>query len=78
MTEDFQILPSAPFSKLPAVLADLGESAQRVFLEFFTAQIRNANTRQAYLRNVCRFLDWVESRGATLPEIKAMHVALYI
>lgn len=78
MTENFPIQPSEPFSQLPSVLADLGEPAQQVFLEFFTAQFRNANTRQAYLRNVCRFLDWVESRSATLPEMKAMHIALYI
>ncbi|MFQ5641954.1 MAG: tyrosine-type recombinase/integrase [bacterium] len=78
MIQNLPIQQSEISLHLPPALVDLGESAQRAFLEFFTAQIRNKNTRQAYLRNVCRFLDWIESRGATLPDIQAMHIALYI
>jgi hypothetical protein len=32
---------------LPAVIADAGEKAVKRFIEFFTATIRNGNTRQA-------------------------------
>ncbi len=36
--------------RLPAIIDDAGENAQRKFVEFFVARIRNKNTRSAYLR----------------------------
>jgi hypothetical protein len=33
---------------------------------FFTANIRNANTRRAYVRACARFLAWCDSRGLAL------------
>jgi len=33
---------------IPAIVADLGDNAVKRFLEFFTANIRNRNTRAAY------------------------------
>jgi hypothetical protein len=33
---------------VPATIADAGDHAARWFLEFFAANIRNKNTRQAY------------------------------
>jgi len=35
---------------LPAAIAAQGERAGRRFIEFFTANIRNRNTRMAYAR----------------------------
>jgi hypothetical protein len=43
---------------LPTVIADAGERAGKRFIEFFTATIRNANTRRAYARAVSDFLAW--------------------
>ena len=37
---------------LPALIAQAGERAGRRFVEFFTANIRNTNTRTAYARAV--------------------------
>ncbi len=37
-----------------------GECTSRRFIEFFTATIRNRNTRAAYARAVKQFLDWCE------------------
>jgi len=37
---------------VPAVIAAAGEKASRRFLEFFTAEIRNRNTRLAYTRGM--------------------------
>ncbi len=37
---------------VPAVIADAGEKAGKRFVEFLTATIRNANTRQAYARAI--------------------------
>ena len=47
--------------------------------EFFTAQIRNPNTRRAYARAATEFFDWLETRGVTqLAAIESVHVATYI
>lgn len=49
------------------------------FLEFFTANIRNPNTRKAYARAAGDFLSWCQARGVTaLPAIQPMHVASWI
>lgn len=64
----------------PAVYAFLpGDDERRRFLEFFTAQIRNPNTRKAYARAAGDFLSWCAERGiAALPVIQPMHVAAWI
>jgi hypothetical protein len=42
---------SAPASRpAPAVIRAQGERASRRFIEFFTANLRNRNTRAAYAR----------------------------
>ena len=43
---------------VPAVIVGAGAAAEKRFVEFFTAQIRNPNTRGAYFRACVRFLDW--------------------
>jgi integrase/recombinase XerD len=65
--------------RLPAIIAAAGEQARWRFLEFFTANIRNKNTRTAYLRAVLPFLAWCEARGVSdLRDIKPFLVAAYI
>ena len=63
---------------VPAVIAAAGEKASRRFLEFFTAEIRNRNTRLAYARAVSPFLDWCEDRSRELDQIDPVMVAAYI
>ena len=64
---------------LPALVASGGKSASRRFLEFFVAQIRNKNTRQAYWRACTRFLDWCEAHGLRdLDQVEPLIVATYI
>ena len=46
--------------------ADLGDEAAWRYVEFFTANIRNPNTRRAYVRACNRFFGWCEDRGLTL------------
>jgi hypothetical protein len=41
---------------VPALVADLGDEAAWRYVEFFTANIRNPNTRRAYLRACNQFL----------------------
>ena len=63
---------------VPVVIAEVGSDATRSFLSFFVDQIRNKNTRDAYLRAVRRFFDWCELRGLTLERIQSFHVSAYI
>jgi hypothetical protein len=48
---------------LPALITAAGERTSWRFVEFFTATIRNPNTREAYARTVGRFLAWCDERG---------------
>lgn len=70
---------SSPGPALPPIVAASGAQAQRHFLEFFAATIRNPHTRRAYARGVVDFLDWCAARGVTtLPQIQPLHVAAWI
>jgi site-specific recombinase XerD len=64
---------------IPAPIAAAGENARRRFIEFFTANIRNRNTRAAYLRAVSGFFRWCEEAGiAELAALEPVHVAAWI
>lgn len=64
---------------VPVLLAASGEHAVRRFVEFFTATIRNPNTRAAYARAVGCFLDWCDSRGIRrLSQIEPVVVAAWV
>ncbi len=63
---------------VPRLVDDAGGEAVQRVLEFFTAEIRNKNTREAYARAVRQFFDWAEMRGLTLETIEPMHVAAYV
>ncbi|MBY3517216.1 tyrosine-type recombinase/integrase [Rhizobium laguerreae] len=70
---------SAPSAALPALVHPSDERTRMRFLEFFTANIRNPNTRKAYARSAADFLHWCEARGVSaLPQIQPMHVAAWI
>ena len=72
------IAPSATMV-VPAMVADLGEAAALRFIDFFTANIRNPNTRAAYAVAVRSFFRWIETRGAReLGAIRTHHVSAYI
>ena len=43
----------------PRTIADVGDEAARRFVEFFTANIENPNTRPAYAQAVAQFLRWL-------------------
>jgi integrase/recombinase XerD len=68
----------AGIEALPAIVRAQGERASRRFIEFFTASIRNRNTRMAYARAVKQFLDWCDEHRLELHEIEAVTVAAYI
>lgn len=62
----------------PAVILQAGPDASRRFVEFFTANIRNANTRKAYARAVGQFLEWCDARNFALGDLRPFHVAAYV
>jgi hypothetical protein len=47
-------------AKLPAVFLPDEKAAER-FFGFFTAHIRNRNTRRAYYKAASRFADWLRA-----------------
>jgi site-specific recombinase XerD len=64
---------------VPALVVQAGGDAQKRFIEFFAAQIRNLNTREAYIRAVVDFFDWAEEMEiGGLLDIEPVHVAAWV
>ena len=64
---------------LPPILAQAGAEAWRHFLEYFTAHIRNPNTRAAYGRAVISFFWWCEAKDrSSLQELRPVDIAAYV
>jgi integrase len=61
----------------PALFAP-DEPAARRFWEFFAANIRNPNTRRAYLAAAERFAAWCHVRGLDLAGLQPIAIAAYI
>jgi site-specific recombinase XerD len=62
----------------PALFLPNEKAAER-FFDFFTANIRNKNTRRAYYKAAGRFSQWCKGRGLhDLAAVKPLHVAAYI
>lgn len=83
---DTALSPLAPVDSIPAritagatpaLFADTPQVEKR-FWEFFTATIRNPNTRLAYLTACFRFADWCEHHGQRLNTVEPMLVAAYV
>ena len=81
--EDALIIAGDPVgSSIPARIArgmtpalfGVSKQAQRRFWEFFTAHIRNPNTRHAYLVAVWRFAGWCGHHGIPLARVEPMVV----
>ena len=69
---------SSIFNRLPALFRDMPESGRR-FWEFFTVNIRNANTHRAYFKAVQGFAVWCEEKGlGDLAGVTPMYVAAYV
>src|SRR5580704_2851247 len=72
-------LSRAGLEYLPAAIGRAGEAAAWRFIEFFTATIRNKNTRAAYAEAVGQFFVWCEKhRVRTFPQISPIVIASYI
>jgi len=69
-------LPAAEL--IPTLIAAAGEQAAWRYVDFFTANIRNPNTRRAYARACHKFFAWCEERGLSLATIRPYDVSSYI
>src|SRR5713101_5166689 len=68
----------AGIETLPAAIAAAGAHTSERFIEFFTANIRNRNTRMAYAFAVRQFFNWCEQRSLALDAIRPTTVAAYV
>jgi integrase/recombinase XerD len=75
---DIVIRAGARCVTLPALIANAGEHASRRFLEFFTANIRNANTRAAYAEAVGQFMTWCEKNQIALVDLEPVAISAYV
>ena len=71
-------LLTIPSEQMPTLIRNAGKNAERRFLEFFTAHIRNPGTRQVYGHAVGRFCQWCERHGVSLEQVTPFVVAGYI
>lgn len=62
----------------PKLISDAGERAQYHFLEFFSSQIRNTNTREAYMRAIHQFCNWCSGTGLALHQVSPISSSAYI
>lgn len=69
--------PGGASMVLPRTIADAGEDAGRLTLEFFAARIPNPHTRKAYGRAVWRFCGWCEAHCVGLRDIVPTTIAAY-
>jgi site-specific recombinase XerD len=78
-TTALTIIEPATGMPVPAMIAGAGERAALRFIDFFTAHIRNPNTRAAYGVAVRGFFAWLEMKGVLeLGAIRTHHVSAYI
>lgn len=77
-SREVTLRPSRHAIALPQVIADAGESASRRFIEFFTANIRNANTRTAYAKAVALFMRWCDDNRLALHDLEPIAVSAYV
>ena len=62
---------------VPRLIADAGDQATLRFINFFTAEIENDNTRSAYFRAIRQFDDWCGAHGLALSGLQPFVVAAY-
>ncbi len=70
--------PESLRSFVPKLFLDASEGTWHRYIEFFTAHIRNKNTREAYFRAARQFARFCERRSVTLERVDPFLVAAYI
>src|ERR1700737_4257336 len=82
-----ELVPKAEFSIvtrasskawIPELIASAGPEVTETYIAFFTATIRNRNTRQAYASACWQFFNWCAAHGLELTSVRPFHVAAWI
>lgn len=63
---------------MPTLFLDAGDHACRKVIEFFTATIRNPNTRRNYAGAVAQFAEWCARHELRLEQLNPFLIASYI
>ncbi len=72
-------LRRAGFDGLPTIIMRAGDAAAWRFVEFFTATIRNKNTRAAYAEAISQFFAWCDKhRVRSIEQINPVVIGTYI
>jgi hypothetical protein len=77
-TERGALTPLPAAHLIPTLIAAAGDQASWRYVDFFTANIRNPNTRRAYARACHQFFAWCEERGLGLTTIRPFDVSTYL
>ncbi len=72
------LAPKGGLNAAPALIRSAGPKATRRFYEFFAAQIRNRNTREAYYRALSDFFAWCDDRQLRLDDLEPIVIAAYV
>ena len=80
MGQELVIYSGPPGGEMvPQAVSTMGQKAALRFIEFFTVNIRNTNTRRAYYGAAAGFLDWCQVQGIRdLGQTQPIHVAAYV
>lgn len=71
-------LQAAGLERFPPLIPRAGQKAAFRFVEFFTANIRNRNTRRAYGQAVGQFFPWCETKNLDFHQLNPVVIAAYI
>src|SRR4051812_42757199 len=71
-------VPAPAIGQVPTLVANLGPKAKKRFTTFFTDNIRNKNTREAYFRAAFQFFNWCGDHRLSVDDIESYHVSAYI
>lgn len=78
MTQEVMAIGKGNLGALPALFAPDPRAAERT-IEYFTAQIRNPNTRKAYVRAAAEFAAWCAAHKiVALDQVRPVHIAAYV
>ncbi len=65
-------------SVAPVLIKRAGAKATKRFYEFFTANIRNRNTREAYYRALTDFFAWCDQKNLSIDDLEPIVIAAYV
>lgn len=78
-TRDGAILTPFQGFAVPPIIDRSGTHARKRFIEFFTANIRNANTRRAYALAIAEFLTWSDGAGISdITTLDPVIISVYV